>query len=132
MANQTVADNPGLLGKTGLAVGPYRSLSAPLFDALAVQSPLGSQVYAPVWADWPALANQVGEKTKLATGKMTIARIDLTPTSPGFTLDVSLQDLTFIGDSLRRRLRAVAPRWCTRPCRRATSSGARCQRYGRR
>lgn len=93
-AHQTTADNPGLLPEQIL--GPiinFIDTSRPLVTALGPrQLPSGSWS-RPRITQHTQVTAQAGEKTELASRKMTITKTALTPTTYGTYLNLSRQDL---------------------------------------
>jgi HK97 family phage major capsid protein len=93
-AHQTTADNPGLLPES--IVGPvlnFVDASRPLVGAIGpVDLGQGSWSYARV-TQHTQVAKQTGEKTELASRKMTITKTPLAQDTFGGYVNVSKQDI---------------------------------------
>jgi HK97 family phage major capsid protein len=93
-AHQTTADNPGLLPETIVApIVNYIQVARPLVNTIGVTS-LGSGAwsYARV-TQHTSVAKQAGEKTELASRKMTVTKTPLGADTFGGYVNVSKQDI---------------------------------------
>jgi HK97 family phage major capsid protein len=93
-AHQTTADNPGLLPETIVQpIVNYIQVARPLVNTIGVTS-LGSGAwsYARV-TQHTSVAKQAGEKTELASRKMTVTKTPLGADTFGGYVNVSKQDI---------------------------------------
>jgi hypothetical protein len=93
-AHQTTGDNPGLLPESIL--GPVVSFvdeSRPLVTALGPRQLPGGSWSRPTVVQHTTVQPQGGEKTELASQKMTINKVPVSPTTYGGYVNVSRQDI---------------------------------------
>jgi HK97 family phage major capsid protein len=93
-AHQTTGDNPGLIPTPILGpVVNFIDAQRPMVNALGPrQLPSGSWS-RPLVTQHTQIAAQAGEKTELASRKMTISKVAVTPNTYGGYVNVSRQDL---------------------------------------
>jgi HK97 family phage major capsid protein len=94
-AHQTTADNPGLLPETIVSpIVNFVDTSRPICNSLGVQDlGTGSWSYARI-TQHTQVGKQAGEKTELASRKMTITKTPLGEDTFGGYLNVSKQDIS--------------------------------------
>ena len=94
VANQTVADNPGLVPDT-IAGGVinYQDTRRALWNSLAQRQITAGPVFnRPRVTQHTLVGKQTAEKTELASRKMIVERVPVTVETYGGVVDVSLQD----------------------------------------
>jgi HK97 family phage major capsid protein len=93
-SHQTTADNPGLLPEQIL--GPIVSAvdaARPLVTAFGPRNLPGGSWSRPKVTQHASVAKQAGEKTELASRKMTITKLPVAPDTFGGYVNVSRQDI---------------------------------------